>query len=295
MGLPAQDNSGVAAFESYRAYLTGLAYRMLGSFAEAQDAVQDAYLRWHRADRGAIANTQAYLTRVVSRLCLDRLKSARAQRETYVGPWLPEPVLGAEQFTAELASEYADDLSTAFLLALERLTPFERVAFLLHDVFDVDFEEIASLTSRSEVACRQLASRARRHIRDTRPRSTVSRDVEQRLLTAFLAASKTGDPASLAKLLAEDAALYSDGGGKASAARNVLHGRERVSRFIAGIFRKFRNIHSVSVVLARINGMPGVVTRYRDGSLDTTALEIRGDEIVNVFVTRNPDKLAHIV
>jgi RNA polymerase sigma-70 factor (ECF subfamily) len=294
MSLSVPDNSGVAAFESHRAYLTGLAYRMLGSFAEAQDAVQDAYLRWHRADRGAVANTQAYLTRVISRLCLDRLKSAQAQRETYVGPWLPEPVLGVENFTAEAASEYADDLSTAFLLALERLTPLERVVFILHDVFDLEFGEIASLTSRSEVACRQLASRARRHVRDARPRSTVSRDVEERLLTAFLAASKTGDPANLAELLAEDAALYSDGGGKASAARNVLHGRERVSRFITGIFRKFRNSNSASVTLARINGMPGVITRYRDGSLDTTTLEIRGEEVINVFVTRNPDKLRHL-
>ncbi len=192
------------------------------------------------------------------------------------------------------ASECADDLSMAFLLVLERLTALERVVFLLHEVFDLEFWEIASLTSRSEVACRQLASRARRHIRDARPRSTVSRDAEERLLTAFLAASKTGDPANLARLLAEDAALYSDGGGKASAARNVLYGRERVSRFIAGIFRKFRNSNTVSMTLARINGMLGVITRYRDASIDTTTLEIRGEEIGNVFVTRNPDKLRHL-
>ena len=294
MTLPALESDDAVSFESHRAHLTGLAYRMLGSLADAQDAVQDAYLRWRQADRDGVADPRAFLTKVVSRICLDRLKSARQRRETYIGPWLPEPVLGMDEFSAETASEYADDLSTGFLLALERLTPLERVAFLLHDVFDMDFAEISALTDRSEAACRQLASRARRHIRDARPRVSVSVEDEDRLLKAFLAAARSGEVGGLARLLAEGASLYSDGGGKASAARNVLHGRDRVARFISGIFRKFRNRATVSITAGRINGMPGLITRYADGSMDTTALEVRGDEIVSVFITRNPDKLRHL-
>ncbi len=294
MALPVPKYDDVTDFESHRAYLTGLAYRMLGSLAEAQDAVQDAYLRWHNTDRGGIANARAYLTRVVSRICLDQLKSARRRRETYIGPWLPEPLLGVTEFAAETASEYADDLSTGFLLALERLTPSERVAFLLHDVFDVEFTEIASLTGKSGTACRQLASRARRHIREARPRNPVSREEERSLLSAFLAAASSGETGDLARLLAENASLYADGGGKASAARNILHGRSHIARFLIGIFRKFRNRATTSATLARINGMPGVITCYSDGSIDTTAVEMDGAEIVNVFITRNPDKLKHI-
>src|SRR5256885_1755252 len=191
---------------------------MLGSVAEAEDVVQDAYLRWSTVDQAAIDNPRAYLARVVSRLCLDRMKSARAQRETYVGTWLPEPVVGEESL--------ADDLSVALLMVLERLSPLERAAFLLHDVFDMDYGAIAGVLERSEPACRQLAARARDHVRDERPRFEASSEATERLQREFHTALTTGDLVGFARLLADDAVFYSDGGGKKLAALNPIHGKD---------------------------------------------------------------------
>ncbi len=194
-------------FEPHRRFLAGLAYRMLGSVAEAEDVVQDAFLRWRDVERATIAQPRAYLARVVSRLCLDRMKSAVARREQYVGTWLPEPVV------AEPAASLADDLSVALLLTLERLTPLERAAFLLHDVFDLDYSAVADALDRSEAACRQLASRAREHVRDGDLRYEASRAETDRLAEAFVVAAATGDADALARMLETDAVLYSDGVG----------------------------------------------------------------------------------
>jgi len=189
-------------FEPHRPFLAGLAYRMLGSVAEAEDVVQDAFLRWSEVDRAAVAEPRAYLARVVSRLCLDRMKSASHRRETYVGMWLPEPVV------AEPAAGLADDLSVALLLALERLSPLERAAFLLHDVFDMDYAAVGEAIDHTEAACRQLAARARAHVREDRPRYPTGDAEARKLADAFVMAAATGDVAGLAGLLAEDAVLY---------------------------------------------------------------------------------------
>ncbi|TMQ17147.1 MAG: RNA polymerase sigma-70 factor [Deltaproteobacteria bacterium] len=276
-------------FEPHRRFLVGLAYRMLGSVADAEDVVQDAFLRWSAVDRDAVVEPRAYLARVVSRLCLDRMKSACAQRERYVGTWLPEPLVSD---TAE-APALADDLSIALLMTLERLSPLERAAFLLHDVFDMDYAAIAEVLERSEAACRQLAARARDHVRDDRPRFAPSGDAGARLATAFQAAMVTGDLDGLARMLADDAVLYTDGGGKRLAALNPIHGKDRILRFFTGIAGK-RGLPSPELVSpASINGLPGFVLRGDDGP-ETLALEIANDQIVAIYAVRNPDKLRHL-
>lgn len=283
----------VATFEAHRRFLLSLAYRMLGSLAEAEDAVQDCYLRWHQADHADVANPRAFLAKTVTRLCLDRLKSARARRETYVGPWLPEPVLEADALSAETTSEYADDLSVGLMLALERLSPLERAAFLLHDVFDVDFAEVARLIGRNEAACRQLATRARTHVREARPRFPVAAEAGAGIAAVFATALQSGDVGGLARLLAEGAVLHTDGGGVKKAALNVIAGRDRVARFFGGVARKFPE-PAVEWQITPINGLPGIVVRFRDGTVQTMALEIVGKEIAAVYVVRNPEKLARV-
>jgi RNA polymerase sigma-70 factor (ECF subfamily) len=276
------------AFEPHRRYLVGVAYRMLGSVSEAEDAVQDAFLRWQAADRTAVVDPRAYLARIVARLCLDRLKSARAQREHYVGTWLPEPLVEEPAH-----ANVADDISVALLLTLERLSPLERAAFLLHDVFDMDYTVIASVLDRSETACRQLATRAREHVRDDRPRFEPSREAEARLVGAFATAMTSGNVELLASTLAEDAILYSDGGGKRRAALNPIFGRDRIVRFSAGLLRKGR-VANEPARFARINGLPGFVFRGDDGGTQTIAFELHGEQIAAIYIVRNPDKLRHV-
>lgn len=283
-----------AGFEPHRRRLKALAYRMLGSVAEAEDAVQEAYLRWHAADRGAVADPSAFLTRVVSRLCLDQLRSARVRREQYVGPWLPEPVLDAAALSAETASEYAEDLTVALMLALERLSPLERAAFLLHDVFEVDFPELAETLGRNQAACRQLAARARSHIRETRPRFAVSADDGARMAEAFLDAARTGDAAGLARLLAADAVMHTDGGGKRLAALNPIFGADKIIRFLVALAGKFEAAKTFTYQPAWINGLPGHLVIWPDGEIQTVALEIADGAIIAIYSVRNPDKLRHI-
>ena len=268
-----------------------LAYRMLGSLAGAEDAVQEAYVRWHATDRTRIQSPRAFLSRVVTRLCLDELKSARSRRETYVGPWLPEPVLDDEALAVEAENEYADDLSVALLLTLERLSPLERAAFLLHDVFDLSFAEVGETLGRGEAACRQLAARAREHVRSARPRFQRSAEEGTELATAFHRATQTGDLAALTKFLARDAVLYTDGGGKRAAALNPIYGADRIIRFLAGTTRK---AGPVRMKAARINGLPGMIIAEEDGQITTTAYETHDGEITAIYVVRNPDKLRRI-
>ena len=241
-------------FDAHRQFLVGVAYRMLGSIAEAEDVVQDAFLRWRDHAATDIADPRAYLATVVTRLCLDRLKSARVRREEYVGTWLPEPFI--EDANAKSGAEIADDVSLALMLTLDRLSPLERAAFLLHDVFDVDYAQIATTLERNEAACRQLVARAREHVQDERPRFPRSPATEQRLLSAFATAMVSGQIDALTAVLAEDAVLMSDGGGKRRAALNPIQGRDRILRFLEGVQKKYPPVIEAARE-ARINGMPG--------------------------------------
>ena len=275
----------------HRGRLLGLAYRMLGSRSDAEDIVQDSYLRF--AGVQDVQNPEAYLVTIVTRLCLDRLKSAKAQREVYLGPWLPEPICDAEGLSADAATELADDLSFALLLALDRLSPLERAAFLLHDVFDTPFSEIASMLDRSEAACRQLATRARRAVRDERPAPPATPDNHADLLMAFSEAATSGNVARLAELLREDAVAITDGGGRKTAALNPIIGANRIARFFVGVAGKNAG-HDIRIEPAMINGAIGALL-YLDGELDhTVSMVIDGGRIAAIYIVRNPDKLRHL-
>jgi RNA polymerase sigma-70 factor, ECF subfamily len=289
------------SFEPYRRRLLGLAYRMLGSMADAEDAVQEAYLRWHGADRDKVSDPRAFLMTTTTRICLDVLTSARARREEYVGPWLPEPVVDTAALAPDSRTELAEDLSVALLLTLDRLSPLERAAFLLHDVFDFSFGEVASALERSEAACRQLAARARAHVRTVRPRGTAAPparpgemdEKHERLMSVFVAATRSGDLNALMQLLASDVRVVTDGGGKAPAALNVLEGADRAARFLIGATRKgWRDDFRVRV--AAINGLPGLIVDAPDGPVQTAAFEIEGGLIRALYVVRNGDKLRHL-
>ncbi len=280
-----------AVFEAARPRLTRLAYRMLGSLAEAEDAVQDAWLRWSGADAADIADPTAWLVRVTTRLCLDRLRAAKARRETYVGPWLPEPLV--EEITED-PLERAEEVSVAFLLALQRLSPLERAVFLLHDVFDQDYAQVAKALGRTEAACRQLVARARGHLKEARPRFEVSEDEAARLAAAFMDAAWRNDPAALGALLADDAVMISDGGGKRSAALRPLVGREDILQFFKGLWWRQPWPPPGSPRPARINGYPGVVFDGPDG-VQTFAFEPGEDgKIAAIYIVRNPDKLRRV-
>jgi RNA polymerase sigma-70 factor (ECF subfamily) len=276
-----------ASFDPLRPKLIRIAYRMLGSVADAEDVVQEAFLRWFDVDRPAVREPEAYLRRVVTRLCLDQLKSARHRRETYIGPWLPEPVV-------ETAQDETDDVTLPLMLALERLSPLERAAFLLHDVFGVGFDEIAATVDRDPAACRQLASRARSHVRAARPRFDLPKEHGLQIAAAFFAASRHGDMQQLRSLLAADVTAYSDGGGKARAATRPIVGIEPILKLHAGLASIFAAHMSQIVRYGFINGLPGFVTVEQDGVLQTTALQIEDGKIVAIYVMRNPDKLRHL-
>jgi RNA polymerase sigma-70 factor (ECF subfamily) len=283
----ASPGDAATSFDPLRPKLIRIAYRMLGSVADAEDVVQDAFLRWFDADRAAVREPEAYLRRVVTRLCLDQLKSARHRRETYIGPWLPEPVV-------ETVQDEVDDVTLPLMLALERLSPLERAAFLLHDVFGVGFDEIAATIDRDAAACRQLASRARSHVRAARPRFDLPKERGLEIAAAFFAASRNGDMQQLRSLLADDVTAYSDGGGKARAATRPIVGIEPILKLHAGLASIFAAHMSQIVRYGFINGLPGFVTVEQDGVLQTTALQIEDGKIVAIYVMRNPDKLRHL-
>jgi RNA polymerase sigma-70 factor (ECF subfamily) len=293
-----------ASFEPYRQRLLGLAYRMLGSMADAEDAVQETYLRWHAADRDRVLDPRAFLMTTTARICLDMLTSARARHEEYVGPWLPEPVMDTAALAPDSRTELAEDLSIALLLILDRLSPLERAAFLLHDMFDFSFNEVATALERSEAACRQLAARARAHVSAGRPRAAAppvrSGDIDVKhaqLMSAFAAAAQSGDLNALTQLLASDVRVVTDGGGKVAAALNVLEGADRVARFLVGVSRKAGREgrrEDLTLRFATINGLPGVIVDGPDGPVQTAAFEIEGDVVRALYMVRNPDKLRHL-
>jgi RNA polymerase sigma-70 factor (ECF subfamily) len=269
--------------------------------ADAEDAVQETYLRWHAADRGKVSDPRAFLMTTTTRICLDMLTSARATREEYVGPWLPEPVVDTGALAPDSRTELAEDLSIALLLTLDRLSPLERAAFLLHDVFDFSFGEVAQALERNEAACRQLAARARAHVRDTRPRGAArppahTAEIDPRhaqLLSAFVTAATSGDLQALMQMLASDVRVVTDGGGKAAASLNVLDGADRAARFLVGATRKgWRD--DFTLRFAPINGVPGIIVDSPEGPVQSSAFEIEDGVIRALYVVRNPDKLRHL-
>jgi RNA polymerase sigma-70 factor (ECF subfamily) len=281
------------AFEAERGALVGLAYRLTGSRADAEDVAQDAWLRWRKVDPETVENAHAFLATVVTRLCLDRMKSARARREIYVGPWLPEPIVD-ETLGAGASGELAEDLSMALMLALERLSPLERAAFILHDVFDLGFAEVARGLGRSEEACRRLASRAREHLREDRPRYPVAPEDGRRVIEAFQRASELGDVKALSALLTEDAVFLSDGGGRRVAALRPIEGASDIASFIEGIATRRGAFLGLEVRPATVNGLPGLVARSPEGELDAMGFEFEGGKIRAIYVVRNPEKLSHV-
>ncbi|WP_410824051.1 sigma-70 family RNA polymerase sigma factor [Methylobacterium oryzisoli] len=282
-----EPDAATAAFEAQRPRLLRLAYRMTGSVAEAEDVVQDAWLRWQGVER-AVDSPAAFLTRIVTRLCLDRLKSARARRETYVGAWLPEPLVGAGE------AEPEDDLTLTLMMALERLSPLERAAFLLHDVFGVALSDVASTLDRDAAAVRQLAVRARRHVRTAPPRYAIADAEAERIAQAFFAASRDGNTQALGAMLAQDVVLHSDGGGRVIAFRNPITGLARVLRLYAGLRRKPGAEPARLLRPMLIDGLPGFASLDRGEVLQTTALAVEDGRIRAIYIMRNPDKLRHV-
>ena len=271
--------------EPLRPKLMRVAYRMLGSVADAEDMVQEAFIRWMRADRGEVREPEAFLRRTVMRLCLDQLKSARRQRETYIGPWLPDPVVEDEE---------AEDVTLPLMLALERLSPLERAAFLLHDVFGLEFGEVAAAIQRDPAACRQLAARARSHVREARPRFRVEKQHGLELAEAFYAASRSGNMKALGAMLKADVSAHADGGGKRPAAMEPALGFDAVMKQYEQVAAWLRENGSRLVRVGFVNGLPGFITLEADGELQTTALEIEDGKIAAIYVVRNPDKFRHL-
>ncbi len=286
---PADLLSRTEVFLQTRPRLFAAAYRLLGSVTDTEDILQEAFLRWQSAAPQDLHNTGGYLMRITTRLCLDHLKSARVQREIYPGNWLPEPVP-----TDDPIAELDHDISLALLLALEKLTPLERAAFLLHDVFDCGYDEIAATLQRSEQSCRQLATRARRNVRQDKPRSQVDRDHGQAIAQAFFRATKSGDLSALTQLLTQDAVLMSDGGGKALATLNPILGRDKIMRFYGGLARKLAAHEPRPWRECELNGMPAILSHEADGHLQATALELVDGRIERIYAIRNPDKTQHL-
>lgn len=284
-GTAHEHDDASALFEPLRPKLKRVAYRMLGSVSDAEDIVQEAFIRWMKADRSEVREPEAFLRRTVTRLCLDQLKSARHQRESYVGTWLPDPVVEEEE---------VEDVTLPLMLVLERLSPLERAAFLLHDVFGQNFEEVSAAIQRDEAACRQLAARARAHVREAKPRFKVEKEHGLEIAEAFFAASRSGDMKTLGKMLTADVSVHADGGGKRPAFPKPILGYDAVMQLWEKLAVIVKHNPSKLVRVALINGLPGFVTLEADGEFQTTALDIEDGKIAAVYVVRNPDKLRHL-
>ena len=283
-----QDRSG--EFERHRPRLFGIAYRMLGSRTDAEDVLQDAYLRWHRGASDEVRSPEAWLVTAVTRLCIDRLRVARAERERYVGPWLPEPLIGDTAPAADARAELSSSLSIAFLVVLEQLAPDERAAFLLHEVFDTEYAEIAEILGRSEAACRQIVSRARRRVRGQRPRAQVTDAARRSVLERFADAIRTQDRSALLELVAQKASWTSDGGGRTRAALKVIRGRERVVRFALAVLGRFADQFAFERIA--VNGEPALAMRVDGRLFSIITVRTDGLRILDVYTVLNPDKLA---
>ncbi len=285
------------SFETYRTYLFAIAYRMLGSAMDAEDMVQETYLRYQGTPKDSIGSLKAFLTTIISRLCVDQLHLARRTREQYLGPWLPEPIITADDrqvISPEERVDREETISMAFLLLLEQLQPVERAVFLLREVFEYDYGEIASFLGKSEVACRQWFSRAKKHLGDHRPRFPASPDTQKQLLTGFLQAIQTGEMTPLMEMLAEDVTMWTDGGGKVKgAATRPITGREAVARFSLGASKRFLP-EGARVELAEVNGQPGLIIRVNDRAYRVMTIEVEAQQIRAIRIIANPEKLARV-
>jgi RNA polymerase sigma-70 factor (TIGR02957 family) len=291
--------AAVEVFDRYRRLLFGVAYQMLGSVADAEDTVQDAWLRWSAADRSEVTDPRAYLVQVTTRLALDRLRSAQSRRESYVGPWLPEPLLTAPPVASgppapspDEAAELGEQVSLALLVVLETLSPVERAVFVLREVFGVSAAEVGDILGRSEPAVRQLAHRAREHVEARRPRFDTDRREQREVTERFLAAAAGGDVDSLLAVLAPDVVLITDGGGRAKAARRPITGADKVARFLVGIAQQGADIPGLRMEVAEVNGWPAIVGWVGAEPFGSISLTLSGERIHQILVVVNPDKLA---
>jgi RNA polymerase sigma-70 factor (TIGR02957 family) len=284
-------------FEELRPAAFAIAYRMLGSVSEAEDVVQEAFLRLHRMLREGerVESPRAYLATVITRLCIDQLRSARARRERYVGEWLPEPLLASDEADPARHAEVADSLSLAFLVLLESLSPEQRAAYLLREVFDYPYDQIARIVGKSEVNTRQLVTRARRQVQERRPRFEASRERREVLARRFFAAAVDGELEALEELLADDVVLHGDGGGKAPALAHPVHGRAKVARTLLAWFRAGARIGGVSLQAAEVNGQPGALLLDPEGRLVTVlSVDVADGQVQAIRSIVNPDKLRHL-
>jgi RNA polymerase sigma-70 factor (ECF subfamily) len=288
------------SFETYRTYLFAIAYRMLGSAMDAEDMVQETYLRYLSTPPETIGSLKAFLTTIISRLCVDQLHLARRTREQYLGPWLPEPIITADNLQVISPEERVDreeSISLAFLLVLEQLQPVERAVFLLREVFEYDYAEIASFLGKSEVACRQWFSRAKKHLADRRPRFQASPESQQRMLVSFQQALQAGEMTPLMNMLAEDVIFWADGGGKVKGvAIHQLFGRDEVVRFILSNSPIFRSTLPADshMELAKVNGQPALITRSGERAFAVLTIDVEAEQIKAIRFVANPDKLAHV-
>ena len=282
----------LSTFTALRPRLFSIAYRMLGTRADADDVVQDAWLRWHDADRSQLQSAEAWLVTVTTRLSIDRLRTRKTEREAYIGWWLPEPLVELDERTPESAAELASDVSVAFMWVLERLSPEERAAFLLRQVFDHDYKDIAEMLSKTEASCRQLVHRAQGRVQQEQPRFDVPRDMHRDLLATFMQAARNGDRAAMKALMSDQVQLVADGGGKVNSFLHIVRGAGRVSGLFWSLEHQYPG--KVEYRLAMINGEPGML-RYVDGKIESAQSFIVDDgRIVAVFVMRNPDKLVSV-
>ncbi len=291
---------GTEPFEDYRPYLFGIAYRMLGSAVDAEDMVQETYVRYHAAAKEEILNLKAFLTTIISRLCVDQLNLARRKREQYLGPWLPEPIVTAETLHEVSPEERVDaneSISIAFLTLLEHLQPVERAVFLLREVFDFDYAEVASILDKSEAACRQAFSRAKKHLADHRPRFSASAAVHRQLLTSFFEATRSGDLGALKRLLTEEVTLWADSNGRArGAALQPISGRDAVTAFLLEFSKVFRDglPEEVKGELIAVNGQPALVLRGAERTYSVLTIEVEEGRIQIIRFMANPQKLGRV-
>ncbi len=279
-------------FIALRPRLFSIAYRMLGTRADADDVLQDAWLRWHGTDQSTLQSAEAWLVTVVTRLSIDRLRAVKIERESYVGWWLPEPLVEVDERTPETVAEMASDLSVAFLWALERLSADERAAFLLREVFDHDYDEMAALLNKSKDACRQMVHRASRRVQQEHRRFDVSKDAHRGLLEKFMAAARSGERSAIVALLADDVKVFGDGGGKVPTFHGIWSGADRIANLYWAMWKRLGN--QVEYRMVQINGEPGLL-RYVDGRIESAqAFVTDGQHIVEIYTVRNPDKLAGI-
>lgn len=280
------------SFNTHRQLLFGIAYRMLGRVSEAEDIVQEVWLRWSKQDTAAIRSAKAWLVSATTRLCIDQLRSARRQREEYYGVWLPEPLLASPEMSPDSAAEFADSLTMAFMMMLESLGPDERAVFLLREVFDYEYAEVAAIVGKKEANCRQIVRRAKAQLQATPKAPAPPTEQARRLVEEFLAAAASGKVDDMLSLLAEESTVYSDGGGRVKAAGRPILGADHVSRFFLGIWPRF--VDAMERRLVNINGCPGLVMQSEGKVHYAFSFELAGDRVRNIYIICNPDKLQHL-